>query len=114
MDIYVAITWIMFIGLFPLSFLWLRRAWLIGKKKDFSYVALRRGLPPKEPKKYAKFAFGINFVAGSIFAIVILLIVITGLEYKNWTAIAGITLWMKFLAEFVLSRQAHLRDKRNG
>ncbi len=112
MSIYVALTWIMFIGLFPLSFFWLRRAWLIWKRKDYSFVALKRGLPPKEPKKYAKYYLGTNLVAGLTFATVILLIVIAGLEYKHWTAIAGSTLWLKFLIEFALSRQAHMKDKK--
>lgn len=111
MDIYVAISWIMFLGLFPLAFFWLRRAWLIGKKKDYSIVALKKGLPPKEPKRYAKYAIAINLIGGLTFVIVILLVVIAGLEYKQWTAVAGSTLWMKFLADFALSRKAHLNDK---
>ena len=112
MSIHTALTWIMFLGLFPLSFFLLRRAWLIGKKKDYSYVALKRGLPPKEPKRYAKYSFGLNLIAGLIFAIVILLVIIAGLNYENWTAIAGVTLWMKFMAEFILSRKAHMNDKK--
>jgi len=111
MDIYVAISWIMFLGLFGLAFFWLRRAWIIGVKKDFSSVALKKGLPPKEPSRYAKYSFIINLVGGGIFVLVILLVVIIGLEYKQWTAISGITLWMKFLADFALSRKAHLDDK---
>lgn len=113
MDIFVAISWIMFLGLFLLAIYWLRRAWLIGVKKDYSNVALKRGLPPKEPERYAKYSLFINLVGGLIFVIVILLVVIIGLEYKQWTSIAGITLWMKFLADFALSRKAHLNDKLN-
>ena len=112
MSILRAVTWIMFLGLFPLSFFWLRRAWIIGKKKDYSYVALKRGLPPSQPERYAKYSFALNLIAGLIFAIVILLIIYPGLAYENWTAIAGVTLWMKFLAEFILSRNAHMKDKK--
>lgn len=112
MNIYVVIAWLMFIGLFPLAFFWLRRAWLIGVKKDYSFVALKKGLPPKEPKRYAKVSFGLNLVAGLVYSIVILLILIIGLEYEKWTAIAGSTLWLKFIADFALSRKAHLDEKR--
>lgn len=102
----------MFIGLFPLSFFWLRRAWIIGIKKDYSYVAVKRGIPSGNPKKYAKYSIGINLVAGLVLITVILLIIIAGMEYKQWTAIAGSTLWMKLLAEFALSRQAHMKVKK--
>lgn len=112
MNIFVVLTWLMFIGLFPISFFWLRRAWIIWKKKDYSYVALKKGLPPKDPKKYAIYSLIINLAAGLIFAIVIILIVAVGMEYNDWTAIAGVTLWMKFLAEFILSRKAHMHAKK--
>ena len=102
----------MFIGLFPISFFWLRRAWLIGKKKDYSYVALKKGKPPENPQKYAKYSVAINLIGGLVFVTVILLVLIIGLEYKQWTAIAGITLWMKFLADFALSRRAHMNFKK--
>lgn len=112
MSILTAVTWIMFIGLLPLSIFWLRRAWIIGKKRDYSYVALKKGLPPNEPERYAKYSFALNLIAGLIFAIVFLLVLFTGLAYENWTAVAGITLWMKFLAEFILSRKAHMKGKK--
>jgi len=34
--------------------------------------------------------------------------VVAALPYSVWSAIAGSTLWMKLLADFILSRQAHL------
>jgi hypothetical protein len=33
MDISLALTWILFLGLFPLAFFWLRRAWRILVKQ---------------------------------------------------------------------------------
>ena len=29
------------------------------------------------------------------------------LDYETWSAIAGSTIWMKFIFDFILSRQAH-------
>jgi hypothetical protein len=112
MDIATAITWIMFLGLFPISFFWLRRAWLIGVKKDYSYVALKKGVPPEKPEKYAVFSVAINLLAGLVLLTVILLVLITGLEYDTWTAVAGSTIWIKFFADFILGRQAHMKWKK--
>lgn len=113
MAIYIVLSWLMFLGLFPLSFFWLRRAWLIGIKKDYSYVALKRGLPPKNPGKYAAVSVAINLLAGMVLVTVIVLIIAAGLAFDKWTAIAGTTIWMKFFAEFILSQQAHAKWKKN-
>lgn len=37
-DISVALTWILFLALFPITFFWLRRAWRILAKGDYSEV----------------------------------------------------------------------------
>jgi hypothetical protein len=29
------------------------------------------------------------------------------MEYQTWSAIAGVTIWLKFIADFILSRHAH-------
>lgn len=108
MNIFTAIAWIMFAGLFLLAFFWLKRAWRIGVKKDYSYVALRRGLPPKNPQKYALFSLLLNLIAGAVMVLDILLIVLLGLDFAIWTAIGGLTLWFKLFTEFIVSRQAHM------
>ncbi len=112
MKIHTIVTILMFIGLFPLSFFWLKRAWRIGMKKDYSYVALKHGIPPENPQQYAIYSIGINLISGLTLATVILLIVFIGLSYDTWTAIAGTTIWMKLFAEFILSRQVHMNWKK--
>jgi hypothetical protein len=106
-DISVAMTWILFLALFPMAFVWLRRAWRIVKRRDYSEVALKGGESPSNPKKYAPYEMGINLVAGIIIVGVILSVVSGALEYQVWSAIAGSTIWCKFFASFALSRQAH-------
>lgn len=101
----------MFLGLFPISFFWLRRAWKIIKHKDYSFVALKKGEPPKNPEKFAPYSAAINLIAGSIFALVIFLIFAIGLPYDIWSAIVGTTLWIKIFADFFLSRLAHYKRK---
>ncbi len=106
-DISVALTWLLFLALFPIAFFWLRRAWRITVKGDLSEVALKRGEPPANPAKYAPYTAAVNFIGGAIMVFVIIGIVLGALEYETWTAIAGSTLWMKFIFDFIISRQAH-------
>lgn len=111
-DIGVAMTWLLFLALFPITYYWLRRAWRIAVKRDFSEVALKRGEPPPNPEKYAPWALLINLIGAAIMIFVIVGIVAGALEYDTWTAIAGSTLWMKIILDFALSRQAHMNFGR--
>ena len=106
-DISTAITWILFLALFPMAFIWLRGAYRIFIKKDYSNVAVKGGEHPADPEKYASFAGLINLAAGTSAVLTILGIVTALLNYKTWSAIAGVTIWMKVFADFILSRRAH-------
>ncbi len=65
-DAGVILTWVLFLALFPMVFVWLRRAYRIFFNKDYSEVALKRGEPPKNPEKWAPFTGIINLTAGLI------------------------------------------------
>lgn len=106
-DVSVAMTWILFLALFPMAFFWLRRAWRIVVRKDFSEVALKRGVPPANPARYAPYEAAINLIAGGVALATIFGVLSGALEYETWTAIGGSTIWCKFFAGFALSRQAH-------
>jgi small-conductance mechanosensitive channel len=107
-DVSVALTWILFLALFPIAFFWLRRAWRILVKRDFSEVAVKRGVPPPNPEKYAPYEFVFNLIAGVIVVLVIVTVLLGHLDYQTWTAIAGSTIWCKFFVSFALSRHAHM------
>ena len=77
-DVSVALTWILFLALFPMAFFWLRRAWRILVKRDFSEVALRRGESPAEPVRWAPYEMAINGLAGVIVLIVIVWVLTVG------------------------------------
>ncbi|MFV0680556.1 hypothetical protein [Ottowia sp.] len=111
MTISMALTWILFLGLFPMAFFWLRRAWRILVRHDYSEVALKGGEPPPEPQRYAGMAGAINLIAGA--AAVIAIIGVVGFQwpYDTWTAVAGSTIWCKLMADFGLSRHAHLKAR---
>ena len=72
-DVSVALTWILFLALFPMAFFWFRRAWRIVVKRDFSEVAIKRGESPPNPEKYAPYAMAINLIAGAVVVVVIVL-----------------------------------------
>ena len=106
-DISIAITWMLFIALFPMAFIWLRRAYRIFIKKNYSEVALKRGEAPPNPEKWAIATGSVNLIAGSAAVVAIIGVVFALLPYKTWSSIAGVTLWMKIFADFIVSRQAH-------
>lgn len=106
-DFSIAMTWILYLALFPIAFFWLRRAWRIIIRRDFSEVALKRGEPPSNPEKFAPFEALLNLICGLVVAVVIPSVVLVPLEYGTWSAIAGVTIWCKFFLDFALSRHAH-------
>lgn len=106
-DVSLAMTWILFLALFPMAFIWLRRAWRIFIKKDHSEVALKKGASPPNPKRWAPVTGMVNLLAGSIAVAVIIGVLLGYLAYGTWSAIAGSTIWLKLIADFIVSRQAH-------
>jgi putative exporter of polyketide antibiotics len=106
-DVSVALSWILYLALFPIAFVWLRRAWRIGVRRDFSEVALRRGESPPNAEKYAPYDLALHLIAGGIVAFVIVSVALGELEYQTWTAIAGSTIWCKVFLSYALARQAH-------
>lgn len=108
-DVSTAISWLLFLALFPLAFFWLRRAWRILVKRDFSEVALKRGEPPADAQRWAPYEFAINALAGIAVSFAIFGVASGLLAYETWTAIGGSTIWCKFFASFALGRHAHLQ-----
>jgi hypothetical protein len=107
MGIYI-FNWLFLLALVPVAFFWLRRAWRILIRRDFSEVALKKGLPPPDAERYAPYEMIINLVGGVIMVGVLVAVLgFQALEREDWMAVAGITLWTKLLASFALSRHAH-------
>jgi hypothetical protein len=107
MSIFI-INWIFLLALVPVAFFWLRRAWRIGVRRDFSEVALKKGLPPPNPERYAPYEMIINLLGGLVLVGVLVAVLgFQALASEDWIAIAGSTLWIKLFASFALSRQAH-------
>ena len=112
----LVLTWLLFLALFPIAFFWYRRVWRILAKRDFSEVALKKGEPPPNAEKYAPYAVAINLIGAVIITWTIVGVVLALFEYDTWTAMAGVTIWTKFFADFALSRTAHpiVAKKKGG
>jgi len=114
--------WFFLLALFPISFFWVRRSYRILIKRDFSEVALKKGMPPPNAERYAPYEFVINFVP----AIVLIGVLVSSLLPLLWMVgdvswdleglilnrddrlmFAGVTIWLKVFGSFALSRQAH-------
>ncbi|MBW6511738.1 MAG: hypothetical protein K0A93_06425 [Desulfuromonadaceae bacterium] len=106
-DVSIVITWLLFLSLFPMAFIWLRRAWRIFFKHDYSEVALKRGEAPPNPKRWAPATGIVNLAAGSMAVFIIVGVVLALFPYKVWSTLAGSTLWIKIFADYIVSRQAH-------
>ena len=115
-DVSVAMTWILFLALFPMAFIWLRRAWRIFIKKNYSDVALKHGQAPANQAKWGTTVGMINLIAGGICIWIIIGVptwIGSGIllgpfkEYDSWSAVAGITIWGKIFADFIVKMQAH-------
>ncbi len=115
-DAATALIWILYLALFPMAFYWFRRAWKIFIKKDYSEVALKSGLPPANPEKWATVTGVVNIMAGSsaVWIIVgVILYIATGIligpfsSFDGWNAYAGSTIWLKLIIDFIIKRQAH-------
>ena len=111
-DVSVALTWVLFLALFPMAFFWWRRVWRILVKRDFTEVALKRGEPAPDAERWAPYTMMINDLAALVATCVIVGVLAGALPYDNWTAMAGSTLWVKFFLDFALSRHAHGSRRR--
>jgi hypothetical protein len=103
----IALNWILFLALFPIAFFWFRRAWRILFRRDFSEVALKGGMPPADPARFAPYTLAINLIGGVVILFVIVGVVTGSMDFDTWTATAGVTIWMKFFLDFALGRHAH-------
>jgi hypothetical protein len=112
-DVSVAMTWLLFLALFPISFVWLRRAWRIFVRRDFSEVALKRGVSPPSPERWAPVVGILNALAASILVYVVVAVVSGWHPYDVWSAFAGATIWTKLILDFALARHAHFPSTRN-
>ena len=88
MSIYI-LNWFFLLALVPVAFIWLRRAWRILVRRDFSEVALKKGVPPPDAEKYASYEMIINLVSGVVLVgVLVSVLVFQALDREDWMALA--------------------------
>ena len=108
-DFSVAMTWILFIALFPIALFWVRRAWHIGMRSDHREFALKGGEPLADgPRGAPSTSAHYAAVAGVGVVGVILAVAARLLTYAQWSAVDSSTIWCKFIGDFALSRHARM------
>ncbi len=99
-----------------MAFFWLRRAGRVLLKKNYSEVATKRGVTPANPRKWAPAVGLLNLICGGIAVWIIsgvVLWIALGVligpfeNYDSWSAYAGLTIWGKIIADFIIRFQAH-------
>lgn len=115
-DVSIFLTWVTFLALFPAAFFWLRRAWRIFIRKNYAEVAVKRGVPPENPAKWAPLVGLLNLACGLIAVWVISSVLLWGFagitvgmapDFKTWNAYGGMTIVGKIMADVIIRLQAH-------
>jgi hypothetical protein len=110
-DWFVWLARLMFVGIFPLGIGMLFRAWGIGVRKDYRYVADWRGRSIQDGKSWAYAVMGINGVGGMGLLIVGILVLLTGLPFAMWSGATALIIWSYYFAlQIVVRRAMHARS----
>lgn len=114
-----AVTWILFLAMPAIAFVWWRKAFQILIKKDFSNVLLKKGESPKKNLKVWGYLIATsNFLAGGVIFFVLFKVLLFAVFYYKdlnavhfnfdvWSEATAITIWVKFIVEFIFKQQAH-------
>lgn len=74
---------LLYVALIPIAFVWFRLIWRVLVWRDYSEVALRKGVAPPNPQQIAPFFVGLNLIAGTILVAVILFVPSAGWAMVN-------------------------------
>ena len=100
----VWLAWLMFIALFPLGIGMVFRAWKIGVRRDYRYVADWRGRSFADGARWAKPVLATNALGGTGLLLVGVLVIVLALPFALWTGATALILWSYF---FALQTMAH-------
>ncbi len=105
---FVWLVRLMFIGIFPLGVGMLFRAWKIGVRKDYRYVADWRGRAIQDGKRWAFAVLGINSVGGAGLLMVGVLVLLVGLPFTMWSGATALIFWSYFFALQIVVQRAQI------
>jgi hypothetical protein len=105
---FVWLARLMFVGIFPLGIGMLYRAWSIGVRRDYRYVADWRGRTIEDGARWAASVMGINGVGGAGLLTVGALVLLVGLPFALWTGATAFIIWSYYFALQVVVHRAKL------
>jgi hypothetical protein len=105
-DWFVWLARLMFVGMLLLGGGMLFRAWAIGVRKDYRYVADWRGRSVQDGKRWAYAVMGINLVGGLGLLMVGFLVLLVGLPFAIWTGAVAFVVWSYYFALQVVVQRA--------
>jgi hypothetical protein len=95
---FVWLARLMFVGIFPLGIGMLYRAWKIGARKDYRYVADWRGRLIQDGKRWAYLVMGINGAGGAGLLLLGVLVLLLGLPFVVWSGTTAFIIWSYYFA----------------
>lgn len=105
-DWFVWLARLLFVGIFPLAIGMLFRAWKIGARGDYRYVADWRGRLIPDQARWARVVTGINALGGSGLLLVGVLVVAIGLRFAVWSGATALIIWSYYFALQVVVQRA--------
>ena len=105
-DWFVWLARLLFIGIFPLGIGMLFRAWKIGIRRDYRYVADWRGRSIRDGERWARIVTGINGAGGTGLLTVGVLVVLIGLPFVTWSGATALIIWSYFFTLQVIAQRA--------
>lgn len=110
-DWFVWLARLMFVGIFALGIGMLFRAWAIGLRKDYRYVADWRGRMIEDGKRWAYVVMSINGAGGFGLLVLGALVLLVGLPFTLWSGLAALIMWSYYFAlRIVVQRASHLKS----
>ncbi len=106
---FVWLARLMFVGVFALGFGMLFRAWKIGVRKDYRYVADWRGRVIAEGQRWAFPVLAVNGLGGTGLLAVGVWVIGVGMPFAMWTGASALIIWSYFFALQVVVHRAKSR-----
>ncbi len=105
-DWMVWIARLMFIGIFPIAGLLLRRAWRVGVRGDLRFVTDWHGATLPDPGRWARASVLIHLGTGAFLLAVGAGVLVVGLSFEAWASMVALAVWTYYLLQHLLARRA--------
>lgn len=105
-DWMVWIARLMFLGIFPIAWLLLRRAWRVGVRSELRYVVDWHGVALPDPARWARPWVLIHLGAGVCLLAVAAGVLVLGVSFEAWASLVALAIWTYYLLQHLLARRA--------